>query len=706
MRFLDQNGALLISLVFTMLFLSIIAAGVVELRQTSTHTIIMSNNSAKTEFLAKGGKRLAQTFFEAGLPSNPWNGILTLANGDTIEISVSGTKAAIKGITGANTNFESIRRMDVDLHSVGAPAWVDTMEDTSNWVAGGTPLGSLDVVSDNTGNNVMQTSSEALSEQAGWYFPGSRLDWAAHISDLLVEEYTKKLNQCMQDCNRNCNTDCMQDCLAKCNKDCFSICDIDCNGRCDRNCNFWNALWCLPAEAACYTGCWAEEFVCTAICGAEIATCLGICSASNAWCLTQYTMCTGLEIACKGFCGVTYGIPIAALEVGGFSLESLSSILEAFGLINTGLTFPVDLYLPKTFTAFDWTQADGGNPIPFYSYWDSDVYDSISHDRYTLSYDLQVKMKVDPDQDYYMAGLSFRVNEAKESALIRNGGNFLGVSIIRGNNTIVDREGNIIEGIPDELVPVNRTGNETPLIVLWAQKDTNNDNYITPRWTWSSPLTGTTVELWPQERVWLAYAQMPTDFCVLDPLSNKYFLDWITLMVRVDEKKVSGVNVNDIKVFLSNADDAGCHGGCKDTPAGATDLMFDYYRGYNPRLPKNSRDAKWPVFNPAYFSCKQDRYSLLGEDTIGNKTEIKWTVNSAIPAHFGITVTKIGTGWENNAVLRIKNFTTDGYNKSANTPSALREKWPKEIGIHVFGKNDKAVYFDDYGIRLKGKDSF
>ena len=133
MRFLDQNGGLLISLIFTMLFLSIIAASVIELRQTSIHTIIMSNNSAKTEFLAKGGKRMAQAFFEAGLPSNPWNGILTLANGDTIEINVSGTKAAIKGITGANTNFESIRRMDVDLHSDGPPAWVDTMEDTGNW---------------------------------------------------------------------------------------------------------------------------------------------------------------------------------------------------------------------------------------------------------------------------------------------------------------------------------------------------------------------------------------------------------------------------------------------------------------------------------------------------------------------------------------------------------------------------------------------
>jgi prepilin-type N-terminal cleavage/methylation domain-containing protein len=105
-----------------------------------------------------------------------------------------------------------------------------------------------------------------------------------------------------------------------------------------------------------------------------------------------------------------------------------------------------------------------------------------------LSYDAQVKIGFDPPPpwtydgmpfpEYYMAGISFRQ---------KYNGDSYGVSFLRGDNDY-DR-GDITDGIPDELVPLN----DNPMIVLWQQ--TNSDLVPQRKWLAYKDLSGATVYL-------------------------------------------------------------------------------------------------------------------------------------------------------------------------------------------------------------------
>lgn len=108
--------------------------------------------------------------------------------------------------------------------------------------------------------------------------------------------------------------------------------------------------------------------------------------------------------------------------------------------------FGNDMYF--SLIALSWKQ-DYAN---FYGSW-------LNHDQ-TLSYDAQVKMKL-PQNDYYMAGMMFRLNLGTTGSI--NGASGLGVAFLRGSS------GNE-EGIEDGVVPVANV----PLIVLW-QKNSGTD---------------------------------------------------------------------------------------------------------------------------------------------------------------------------------------------------------------------------------------
>jgi prepilin-type N-terminal cleavage/methylation domain-containing protein len=94
-----------------------------------------------------------------------------------------------------------------------------------------------------------------------------------------------------------------------------------------------------------------------------------------------------------------------------------------------------------------------------------------------LSYDAQVKIKVD-DEPYFMAGISFRLDED---------GNSYGISFLRA-------EAHHSDGIPGDLVPIT----DQPMVVLWQQTNGGSD--------------------W----VWLAYKTLETNDYIL---SNEFFFD-------------------------------------------------------------------------------------------------------------------------------------------------------------------------------------
>jgi prepilin-type N-terminal cleavage/methylation domain-containing protein len=105
-----------------------------------------------------------------------------------------------------------------------------------------------------------------------------------------------------------------------------------------------------------------------------------------------------------------------------------------------------------------------------------------------LSYDAQVKIGFDPSPpwtydgmpfpDYGMAGISFRQ---------KYNGDSYGLSFLHGDNDYVRPSDSITDGIPDELVPLNKS----PMIVLWQQTD--SDVMPQRKWLAYKDLSGATV---------------------------------------------------------------------------------------------------------------------------------------------------------------------------------------------------------------------
>ena len=372
------------------------------------------------------------------------------------------------------------------------------------------------------------------------------------------------------------------------------------------------------------------------------------------------------------------------------ALENARNILIGAGATDDTVTLPTELSQPRVFGAFDWRTVNGGAAIPFFDYWNSTVYDGVSHDVNSLSYDLQVKTAVIPSATDYLSGLSLRLDNTPA-----NGGNMLGLSIVRGQRGST---------LPDRLIPVDDAS--TPYIILWAQKDLNGDGLITALWEHTILPSGPTLVLWPEEREVLAYAQLPLTYCLLQG-NARYFETWLTLLVRLDERAVrldeagstfsAGERINAIKVYVSTP--FLCNGGGSISGA-SPNFMLDNRRGPNQRLAPFSAFINWPVFDRTNFRVTNDNFNLLG----GNVTQIDWTFVSGSPSPtMGFRIERTGTApeWEADAVILTDAFTTEGYSTNV-------DNWPEELGLHAMGflpSDTSAIYFDDYAVRLKGRDS-
>jgi len=371
------------------------------------------------------------------------------------------------------------------------------------------------------------------------------------------------------------------------------------------------------------------------------------------------------------------------------ALADARAVLVDAGVTDDTVPLPREFSQPRVFGVFDWRTADAGRALPFFTYWSSAVYDGVPHAPNSLSYDIQVKTAILPPADDYLSGLSFRLDNTPA-----NGGNLLGVSIVRG------RWG---ANLPDRLVPEDDAA--TPHIILWAQEDRNGDGLITSLWEYTVPPAGPTLTLWPEERELLAYAALPLDYCLLqgDP---RLFHPWLTLLVRLEERAVrpeeaggpfaAGERVNAVKVFLATP--VQCNGG-GSTTGGPANLMLDNRRGPNPRLAPLSVFTNWPVFDRTHFNAVNDNFSLLG----GNLMQIDWTFVSSSPSPaLGFRIARTGRAaeWEADAVLLTDAFTTQSYSTSV-------DAWPEELGLHamgLFATDAATLYFDDFAVRLKGRD--
>jgi hypothetical protein len=578
----DNRGALLISLILTLTVMATLGAAMIYMTSSSGYGFLTSSSQKKAYYIAYSGL----TYYDA-LPVKPTlPQTYRLANGDRFILDIEGFPERFTSTGIVNGPFGDTRFKLYARSSGGTPEWVDTMEDTDNWLPDERTPGTLD--------------TETIDDNAALRAGGESFDLPGAGSDVSLQTAIDDASAIRDDYESQRN---------------------------------------------------------------------GAAPFSLEW--FQYDFYLRYWSAVAG------------------ALEDARAILIGAGVTDDTVTLPTQLSQPVVFGIFDWRTVNGGAAIPFFDYWNSTVYDGVSHDLNSLSYDLQVKTAVIPNTDDYLSGLSLRVDNTPA-----NGGNLLGLSIVRG------QWGNTL---PDRLIPVNDAS--TPYLILWAQKDLNGDGLITSLWTYTIPPAGPTLTLWPEEREILAYAELPLSYCLLQG-NSRYFEPWLTLLVRLEERSVQpdetgegfapGERVNTLKVFVSTP--FLCNGGGSISGT-ASDLMLDNQRGPNQRLAPLSAFINWPVFDHTNFRVTNDNFNLVG----GDVAQIDWTFISSSPSPtFGFKIKKTGraTDWEEDAVLLTDAFTTEGYSTNV-------DNWPEELGLHAMGvlpSSPSVIYFDDYAVRLKGQD--
>jgi hypothetical protein len=325
-----------------------------------------------------------------------------------------------------------------------------------------------------------------------------------------------------------------------------------------------------------------------------------------------------------------------------------------------------------------------------------------------LSYDAQVKIRVH-NEDYYMPGIIFRVDLY---------GQMYGVSFLRANKGL---GGWLIpydkDRVPDDLCPLNKT----PMIVLWQQKPADN-----PRW--------------------IAYKTLSAYDGVV--YSSGKLVDWSTLLVRVTEADslefdngqsefrygdivtgsssgatavvngtpvltggswdennaegwltVTNVTKSSGTIQFQSGENLLVDGAVKGRYTGTSRQKDNYIRVYygttsgkgtanyepldnersgNPRIIGSSERLNWPVDDVSDWAPSNDAFTL-----------VQWNDDTNPDVTGGDAITRLGTGKEENAIIRTNALTT---------PDSGVFSRP-EIGLDTWGYSSTSVYFDDFGIQ-------
>lgn len=170
-------------------------------------------------------------------------------------------------------------------------------------------------------------------------------------------------------------------------------------------------------------------------------------------------------------------------------------------------------------------------------------------------------------------------------------------------------------------------------------------------------------------------------FVSYDPPGNtlttgtEFVKDWSVLLLRLEEKQVSGQYVNDIKIYIGDTDQHG-------TPTGSPldTLTYSNKRWSNPPA---SGDVQWPPdadwSSDLTRDLSKDHFTLVQG----------WVINPALTSSFSLT----GTTEEPNSTIRTNTFTTH----------SLSSFTQQEIGLQTAASGmSPDTYFDDFAIQLEG----
>ncbi|MBU0463795.1 MAG: hypothetical protein KKE12_09340, partial [Proteobacteria bacterium] len=285
-----------------------------------------------------------------------------------------------------------------------------------------------------------------------------------------------------------------------------------------------------------------------------------------------------------------------------------------------------------------------------------------------LSYSIQAKTVWGDDLDYGASGICFRWHQPISGKYAG-----YGVSFMRYDSSLNSFNDMIPDGIKPEYQGVNEK-NDKLLLVLWEQY-----------------LSGGA-----EQRRWLAYKDVTLDTKVVKS-SNKTPRDLSSLFVRVDEKRIDGVKINDITIYYGNASASNQSPDNKYNNTTRNE--------YNPTF-ISSGTIKWPVFNlddwtkcpngPNLITCNEadsftlaDNVSVAANPVPGDSATKYWIINPLAD----MTISN------NSFSIRASRFTSpDGSTFGTQSDRS-------EIGLHVFGDigeygTQELVSFADFAVQL------
>jgi hypothetical protein len=105
---------------------------------------------------------------------------------------------------------------------------------------------------------------------------------------------------------------------------------------------------------------------------------------------------------------------------------------------------------------------------------------------------------------------------------------------------------------------------------------------------------------------------------------------------------------------------------------------LDNERSGNPRIIGSSERLNWPVDDVSDWAPSNDAFTL-----------VQWNDDTNPDVTGGDAITRLGTGKEENAIIRTNALTT---------PDSGVFSRP-EIGLDTWGYSSTSVYFDDFGIQ-------
>ncbi len=287
-----------------------------------------------------------------------------------------------------------------------------------------------------------------------------------------------------------------------------------------------------------------------------------------------------------------------------------------------------------------------------------------------LNYTIQVKTVWGDQLNYSASGINFRWHQPVPG---RYAG--YGISFVRYDpslNTYNDM-------IPDTIKPNfhgTQEKNDRLLLVLWEQY----------------------VQGVAQHKKWIAYKDITDDPNIVKA-SNKTPKDLSTLFVRVREKRINAVKLNEIEIYYGNA---------SISNPGVPDKLYNntIRNEYNPTFCMGSNPIKWPVFDilnwsecpngPLSITCDEaDAFTLVDNVSVAdapvkaNTSTNYWIVN---PMAQGVIL-------KNSYTIRTSRFTSpDGASFGSQSDRS-------EIGLHVFGDigdygTQKLVSFTDFAVQM------